>query len=196
MTDHGAAQDRKGPDHRHGVEGQREGSTARGCCARTGRTLGTRTVVVRRRLLLLTRTGPSHGAGAYRTGAGWPLHGHVHSEWQVRGRRINDGVNVWDLPCLYGYAAPDHGRPLVITALQNLTVEDYLSIQSATPAAPVYVWAAERHKGRPARFLVRYDGGPRVQVGVVVKLPANSCGPRAFLASRWSAAWNWSIRTW
>jgi len=20
----------------------------------------------------------------------------VHSEWQVRGRRINDGVNVWD----------------------------------------------------------------------------------------------------
>jgi len=73
----------------------------------------------------------------------------------------------------------------VITALQNLTVEDYLSMQSATPAAPVYVWAAERHKGRPARFLVRYDGGPRVQVGVVVKLPANSCGPRAFLASRW-----------
>ena len=73
----------------------------------------------------------------------------------------------------------------MITALQNLTVEDYLSIQSATPAAPVYVWAAERHKGRPARFLVRYDGGPRVQVGVVVKLPADSCGPRAFLASRW-----------
>lgn len=26
----------------------------------------------------------------------WLLHGHVHSEWKVRGRQINVGVDVWD----------------------------------------------------------------------------------------------------
>lgn len=26
----------------------------------------------------------------------WLLHGHVHREWQVRGRQINVGVDVWE----------------------------------------------------------------------------------------------------
>jgi len=26
----------------------------------------------------------------------WLIHGHVHSEWQVNGRQINVGVDVWD----------------------------------------------------------------------------------------------------
>lgn len=26
----------------------------------------------------------------------WLLHGHVHDEWQVNGRQINVGVDVWD----------------------------------------------------------------------------------------------------
>lgn len=26
----------------------------------------------------------------------WLLHGHVHEKWQVRGRQINVGVDVWD----------------------------------------------------------------------------------------------------
>jgi calcineurin-like phosphoesterase family protein len=28
---------------------------------------------------------------------GWLLHGHVHEEWQRRGRWINVGIDVWDL---------------------------------------------------------------------------------------------------
>lgn len=27
---------------------------------------------------------------------GWLLHGHVHERWQVHGRQINVGVDVWD----------------------------------------------------------------------------------------------------
>lgn len=26
----------------------------------------------------------------------WLIHGHVHSEWQINGRQINVGVDVWD----------------------------------------------------------------------------------------------------
>lgn len=26
----------------------------------------------------------------------WLLHGHVHDQWQVNGRQINVGVDVWD----------------------------------------------------------------------------------------------------
>jgi calcineurin-like phosphoesterase family protein len=26
----------------------------------------------------------------------WLIHGHVHTEWKVRGRQINVGVDVWD----------------------------------------------------------------------------------------------------
>ena len=26
----------------------------------------------------------------------WLLHGHVHTSWQVNGRQINVGVDVWD----------------------------------------------------------------------------------------------------
>lgn len=29
---------------------------------------------------------------------GWLIHGHVHGEWQVRGRQINVGIDVWDGP--------------------------------------------------------------------------------------------------
>lgn len=27
---------------------------------------------------------------------GWLLHGHVHQRWQVKGKQINVGVDVWD----------------------------------------------------------------------------------------------------
>jgi calcineurin-like phosphoesterase family protein len=30
-------------------------------------------------------------------GRTWLLHGHVHQEWQVRGRQINVGVDVWGM---------------------------------------------------------------------------------------------------
>ena len=26
----------------------------------------------------------------------WLIHGHVHDEWQINGRQINVGVDVWD----------------------------------------------------------------------------------------------------
>ena len=45
--------------------------------------------------------GDSHGEDRYVEyrpvdNGDWLIHGHVHDSWQVRGRQINVGVDVWD----------------------------------------------------------------------------------------------------
>jgi calcineurin-like phosphoesterase family protein len=38
----------------------------------------------------------------------WVIHGHVHDEWQVNGRQINVGVDVWDF------------NPVSITTIESI----------------------------------------------------------------------------
>jgi calcineurin-like phosphoesterase family protein len=38
----------------------------------------------------------------------WLIHGHVHDEWQINGRQINVGVDVWDF------------NPVSITTIENI----------------------------------------------------------------------------